>query len=323
MLDDQEFISTQPVRVLEGNVLAWFEGKYPEFRQELEEIGRKYGNVRTIKYFCDEAPILGHKEGDMTPYVKIANGEIALHETFLSYIWALSYAFLVIFDERMQRPRIGKQPAHGMPLGHFVDQAYSVLDYGLSLLTEFHQWPKALPSPESYSADDKFYVERANGIYLAAVDFVLCHELGHIACGHLGRASSDPVEIKEFEQEADQWALARVRKGIRPPERTYTMVGFGAIAGLGSLLFLKRELTSDTHPDKDERIINVLTSLSIDDEDNLWGIAAAFFIVWNEYFKGDMDVSGEYNTYKDLIQAIREQLQPLKRHKENGRMRLD
>jgi len=316
--------------VLEKNVLAWFEEKYPEFRQELEQIGREHGNVRTIKYFCDEAAMLGHMRGNMTPYVDSATGEISIHETFLSYVWGLSYAFLVIFDEQIHGPQIAKVPEHGKPLGHFVARAYSVLNYALSLLTDFQPWPEGLPNPEDYEDEDEFYVLRANAIYLAAVDFILCHELAHIACGHLRRLQnafkqSQHItfhERRKLEQEADQWAFICVQKGIRG-ERTTTTVGFGAIAGLGSLLFLQPELTSRTHPDKDDRILNVLNGLSLDEKDSLWGIAAAFFLAWKEGFNGDINLPIEFDTYRELVLAIRSQLKSLKRQEEESRMGLD
>ncbi len=186
MPDRENFMGKQPVRVLENNILAWFEGKYPEFRQELEEIGKKFGAKRAIKYFCDEEPTVGLKEGKMIPHVT-EEGQICIHETFLSYLWGLSYAFLVIFDEQVHGPRTGRSPSHGKPLGYFTSRGYQVLNYAVGLTDDFEKWPSHLLNPETYATEDRPFVERANGIYLAAVDFILCHELAHIACGHLKR----------------------------------------------------------------------------------------------------------------------------------------
>ena len=321
----------QPVRVLEYNVLAWFEEKYPEFRSELEEIGRKFGTTRAIKYYCDEAPIFGRRRDPMTPYVTVDNGQITIHETFLSYVWGLSYAFFVIFDEQVQGSMIGIQPGHGKPLGYFLPKGYEVLNYSIGLIKKFKKWPEDLPNPDSYNSEDRHFVERTNGIYLAAVDFILCHEWAHIACGHLTKEKEaqdrgkpiTPREIKELEREADQWALDCVSKGIRPPERSRTVVGFGAAVGLGSLLFLNRSLTSSTHPDKNDRIGNVLSNLAIDERDNLWGVAATFYMIWDQRFNGGLDFSGEFDTYKDFLQAINGQLESKKRKTRTSRWGLD
>jgi hypothetical protein len=321
MHSDIKVTGTQPVKVLDYTVLEWFEGKYPEFRAELEAIGREFGPNREIRYLCDEMPILGNQEGILIPHVTIDSGQITIHETFLSYIWLLSYAFLVIFDEKIHGPRTGKEPLHGKPIGYFYPKGDAALNYGLRLIAEFAKWPADLPSPESPSSEDAYFVERANGIYVAAVDFILCHEVGHIACHHLRRLnqtwrskrSLTSAQSKRFELAADKWALERVLRGIRPPQRTLTAVGFGAIVGLGSLLFLSQSLTSPSHPDADHRIRSLLSALSLDSGDNLWGVAAAFYIAWNIRFSTGLDFSGDYEDYEALVRAIGRQLGSRKR----------
>ena len=310
--NDYNSQGVQPVRVLENNVLARFENKHPEFRRELEDIFRYCSKVGEIEIYRDETPVKDGIKASVN-----SDGKICLHETFLSYIWALSYAFMVIFDEEVHGPRIGGQPEHGRGIGHFVPQARKVLDYGLSLRYEFQRWPNALPNPENYNECDMFYVEKANGIYVAAVDFILSHEAGHIACDHFTRRDRTPDRLKEFEQkkfeqEADLWALDRVRKGIKSPERSQTTVGFGIIAGLGSLLLLDKDLTQGDHPDNDERIANIMTGLDIDDKDSLWGVAATFFWLWKDLFGIRLNTPSEFNTYKDFFQDIICKLQPMK-----------
>jgi len=321
MPSDRGVVGTQPVRVLDYTVLAWFESKYPDFRSELDDIGKQFGFSRHIKYLCGEVPILGGQEGTLIPYVTIDQGQVTIHETFLSYLWALSYSFLVIFDEKIHGPHTGKEPPHGKPLGYFYPKGDAALNYGLHLISEFVKWPADLPNPETHNSEDGYYVERANGIYVAAVDFILCHELAHIACRHLekqkqalrsGRNLTSRA-IKTLEHEADKWALDRVLKGVRPPVRSLTTIGFGAIAGLGSLLFLSSHLTSQCHPDANNRIRSVLTALPLDARDNLWGIAAAFYIAWNIRFSVGLDFSGHYATYGKLVQAIDSHLESKKR----------
>jgi hypothetical protein len=103
-----------------------------------------------------------------------------------------------------------------------------------------------------------------------------------------------------------------------------TTVGFGAIAGLGSLLFLDRDLTSRKHPDKDECIRNVLSGLRIDDRDNLWGVAAAFYVAWDNLFTAGLELSAQYETYGALVRAIDTQLESRKADGgQERRLRLD
>jgi Peptidase U49 len=327
MPTDRGVAGTQPIRVLDNNVLDWFEGKYSGFHSELEDLGKQFGFARHIKYLCGEVPIFGGEGEDLIPYVTADTGQIAIHETFLSYVWGLCYAFLVLFDEEIHGPQTGKQPGHGNPLGFFRLKGYAMLDYALSLVRGFNKWPADLPNPESHNSEDKYYVKRANGIYLAAVDFILCHELAHIALGHLQKHKQAPYrqrgvssrEIKRLENAADKWAFDRILKGIRHPKRTLTTVGFGAIAGLGSLLLLNRNLTSQTHPDINDRIRSVLARLPIDPRDSLWGIAATFYFAWNNRFNGGLDFSRKYETYSALVEAIDSQLESRKQLELNRR----
>ena len=317
--DEQPYtpMGTQPVRMLELNILDWFEGKYPKFRSELEQIGAASGASRSIKYYCDEAPIFNPNGNKLTPYITVENGQICLHETFLSYVWALSYSIMVIFDEQLHGPRTGEQPSHGKPVGRFLQYGYGVLEYGLSLVKDYKPWPTVLPNPDPswYKGEDSYFPTKANAIYVAAVDFILCHEVAHVACGHLKKRAEAqskgeylPSEIKPGEIEADAWALERVIRGIRNPARTRATVGFGAVAGLASVLFLGTELTSSTHPDTDHRIRAVLEGLGEEKIGNLWGVAAAYYVAWSAHYKIGLDLKDEFDTYGDLVDEIERQL---------------
>ncbi len=327
MPTDRRVTGTQPIRVLDNNVLEWFENKYSGFRSELEDLQKQFGFTRYIKYICDEVPILCGEGGNQIPYVTVDEGQIAIHETFLSYVWGLCYAFLVLFDEEINGPQTGKQPGHGKPLGFFRLKGYAMLDYALSLVRGFNKWPADLPSPESHNNEDKYYVQKANGIYVAAIDFILCHELAHIALGHLQKHKQAPYrqrgvssrELKNLEDAADKWALDRILGGICYPKRPLTNVGFGAIVGLGSLLLLNRNLTSQTHPDINDRIRSVLARLPIDPRDSPWGIAATFYFAWNNRFNSGLDFSSRYETYSALVEAIDSQLEPRKQLELNRR----
>lgn len=318
---------TQPVRVLEQNILYWFERKYPEFRSELEQLG-----VTSIKYYCDEMPISNPNGYKQTPHVT-DNGQICLHETFLSYLWALSYSIIVIFDEGLNGPKTGKLPSHGKPVGHFLQYGDDVLKYGVSLVKDYKPWPTDLPNPDLkwYKGEDSHFPTKANGIYVAAVDFILCHEVAHVACGHLKKMAEAKLkgeylpkyEIKEGEIEADAWALERVIRGIRDPKRPKTTVYFGAIAGLASILFLGTELTSSTHPDTDNRIRTVLERLGGEKIDSLWGIAAAYYMAWSNCYKIGIDWQDEFDTYSDFVDEIERQLLDRKDSEEMRRLGFD
>ena len=309
--DSRKFQGRQPIRVLEHNISEWFECKYPDFPQELKKKCKNYPNAGVIKFNIDEIPVRC-----ALPYVK-SDGEIVLHEVFLSYIWAMAYAFVVIFDEAIHGPRAEIQPAHGMGLGRFLDEANKLFDYGHSLLDVFSAWHENYPNPENCTEVDRYYVEKVNGIFAAAADFIICHEFAHIACDHFAKTNNTPRKM--LEREADRIALDWVMNGIREPERPRTTVAFGALIGLGSLLFLRLRLTSCTHPDIDERIANIITESAVEDRDNLWGIGTVFFFLWKKRFNVCLKIATEYDTYRELFEDIIRQLQPLKGNTTKGR----
>ena len=61
------------------------------------------------------------------------------------------------------------------------------------------------------------------------------------------------------------------------------------------------------------RSASVLAGLPLDARDNLWGIAAAYYIAWNIRFSADLEFSGHYASYGKLVRAIDSHLESKKR----------
>jgi hypothetical protein len=314
-------IGHQPVRVLENAVLQWFEDKYPQFRAVLEQAGRSHGLDRHIRYYCDKEPVrAAFSSTTLTPFIDSRHRQICLFETFNSLLWAVSYATMIIFDEQVHGPRIAEEPAHGYGIGHFLDRAYRVYTFGLSLITKYSDWPiNTLPNPLRYTEEDRFYVERANGIYVSAVDFIICHELAHATLGHLRLSPTSRFEIRQLENEADQSAFACLRISTEH-NRPLTNAAFGAIAGLGACLLLSDHLSSTTHPDTDGRILAALQTLRVDAIHNLWGVASVPLLLWCSAHAPSIVLDGGYDTYGDMFVALLKKLEPLKTQEEIARI---
>src|SRR5690606_10847679 len=111
-----------------------------------------------------------------------------LFENYNQFLWACAYSFLVIFDEGVQKPTLA-----GTFMGNFLDtsnpyinKALELFRAGLSLFESYREEVfYRLPNPEKYNDYDKFYIERASGIYTAAMTFILLHEFGHQYYGHV------------------------------------------------------------------------------------------------------------------------------------------
>lgn len=89
---------TQPIRVLNGNILNWFENAEKDFLETLKD-EVKYNELKNgIGYINSETKV---RE---VAYVDDAK-QITIQETFLSYLWTISYGLVVMFDEVIMRPR--------------------------------------------------------------------------------------------------------------------------------------------------------------------------------------------------------------------------
>src|ERR1700739_912100 len=90
---------TQPIRVLQFNIAHHFETTNPEFLDLAKKTISKQGLQPGIGYYISEEPIEFLIDGHIqTPYVD-PNKKIYIHETFLSYVWCISYSLYVLYDE--------------------------------------------------------------------------------------------------------------------------------------------------------------------------------------------------------------------------------
>jgi hypothetical protein len=85
----------QPIRVLENRIFNWFKETYPDFHEEVDS-EMEFNGLKGINIIYGDIAI------PEVPEINEAR-EIVFHETFLSYLWTLSYSLFVIFDEVVQK----------------------------------------------------------------------------------------------------------------------------------------------------------------------------------------------------------------------------
>lgn len=300
---------TQPIRVLNGNILYWFENTEKDFLENLKDEVSYNALQNGIGYINSETIV---KE---VAYVDDTK-KITIQETFLSYLWTISYGLVVMFDEVIMRPRIENGYIQTLADIDRVKKAQELFDYGLTLLKSFSTWDKDnLPNPEYYDPKDNTYIEKINSVYLSAVNFVLVHEFAHVTLGHIDqdieRAAkgvfATKEEIKADEYAADNYSFQTLICGA-DYLANQTTVRMGILAGLCSLLFFSSSLDGDDHPDPDERIKIILEKLNLEETDNLWGIASFALKLWSNHYKIDLNLPAVVDTYKDLFYLILDRL---------------
>ena len=179
------------------------------------------------------------------------------------------------------------------------------------MIVTFNEWDKDnLPNPEKYHPGDKFDIERANGYFIYAVNFILCHEFAHIEKGHFNKLKLGENSIRhklEFEKEADLRAMELVLSGVTI--NTKLSAEIGILLGLSSMLFFKPKSETSTHPATDERMNALINKIECSDSSDHWGIAALVFKLWDNQFIKNFEWPKEVNSFKELYYLIRSEIQ--------------
>lgn len=302
---------TQPIRVLQEIITAQFENTYPGFSELTKEVIEKLSLQPSIAYHLNEFPIeyevSGHKF--QTPYVD-ENKAIHIHETFLSYVWCVSYSLTTLYDLTIYF----KTEDFDIKISNAkISKALDLLSYGMSLIKLFSEWDKeALPNPELYSIEDQNSIERANVLFILAMNFILCHEFAHVEKKHIDTLLSKRITAAdklEFEIQADNRAIELMRTGITNAKKDG--INIGILVGLSCLLFFQKTTVSQsgTHPDIDTRIHALLEYLKPEATDPLWGIAYLAYKLWDFKFSKSFVWATEFNSPKDLYYHFYNQLQ--------------
>jgi hypothetical protein len=284
-----------PIRVLAYNALEWFEKITPEFQKEiLEEI--QFSELQQgIEYRIETAPI--HTSAEITPEKKII-----LYENFNQFLWCMCYGLITLFDESIQKPILQNKYDGKFDLENpYVRRSIDVFNNGFSLFKTYRESVFfSLPNPEKYNEFDKFYIEKANGIYTAAMAFFLLHEFGHQFYKHPEYFPDSADESKKEELTADEYAFEKMASQFNE-EKEFTNK-CGIIAGLSSLIFFDKTLSGGTnHPDPDSRLKILIEQMELDELDNLWGIASLSFRLWAIQYNINWELPKEVENYKELF----------------------
>lgn len=311
----------QPIRVLEQNIIKILESEFPGF-EELKRISDEMGLKKGIKYHSNEFSIINKDWNRETitqlPYINF-DKEINIHETFLSYLWIISYSLVVTYWE--YDPSINKSEEEVLN-SEYIKNANKLLEYGISLLRGFSKWDYNLPNPERVDAEDiklQEYIEKTNGMFLYAVLFILFHEISHVKLKHIEYGeefykkyySSVPDKVvKKMEYEADEKAFELINRSIRDDNKLTIQIG--SIIAMCSLLILSKNYRSETHPDNHERLFTALENMNLQNDHALWNIASMSIILWSVMYKTQLDFRLKYSNPKELFLSLYEQLNKFK-----------
>jgi hypothetical protein len=297
-----------PVRVLEFNFLECFENITPNFKEEAKSEIDFNGLKADIQYHINRTKIT---EGPCINHSK----QIELYENFNQYLWCICYSLLVVFDEGIHRPIIEDRYTGKLDLENpFIKQAIAVFNNGFDLLHTYKDWQFfQLPNPEKYNEYDRFYIEKTNGIYTAAMTFILLHEFAHQYYGHL-EYNPTSGEAKKDEYSADEYAIDKIAQNFS--SKRGSTFKFGIIAGISSLILLDKSLSGgNTHPDTDDRIKKAIDKMQLEELDNLWGIASLSFRLWAIKYNIEIEYPDIVDSYKEFFTITIEKVNGIKNNR--------
>ncbi len=300
-------IGNQPIRVLTHNIIKNYENTNPYFLELSKKTMLENGLQPGISYYLDEEPV-------RTPYVD-ENKKIAIHETFLSYLWINCYSSLVLYDEAVAKPMQNAQAQKKINIidADLVKETEELFQYSKSLIKVFASWDKTyFPNPEEFSENEEFYILRANSLFIYANNFILCHEYAHIEMKHINEIkTASNQERKKFEKQADERAIKLMldgKNGVNDKS-----IDLGILIGLASLLFFKNNTDGgETHPDTDDRIKTYLEKLNLSFDQPIWGSASLFFKLWDNQFDLNFNWPKQVNDFKEMFYNILEQIEKKK-----------
>jgi hypothetical protein len=278
----EHHLGTQPIRVLNNMNLYMFMNTHPGFNGELITAIEKHGLAKKIDIKYGESKI------ERTPYIDNDSKAITLDETFLSYLWCVCHTIYMIYLQTVNFPRVNK--IAGFDKYHIsselLSKAYELFDYAKSLIIFFDKWDiDNMPNPERYLAENRDYIEQPNMFYAEAIKFILCHEYVH-AIRHIDKIKSTNYEHShyiEFEREADYEAIELMKRGMSA-ESSVHPVSIGVTLGILSMFFFKATTKALRHPNTEDRLVQALVQLDLDDDSPCWGLALVGLKLWSEQF---------------------------------------
>lgn len=249
-----DFPGLYPIRVLHYNINETYNHYSCEGETDLQrEIQRKFDS-NLIYLYGDDKFCGPHVFFDGAKY------QATFYENFNAFLWIYSYWVFLQYEYTAQKQKT--DPSNPLLItGRMLERAESLFSLGLQIRDGKHvNWSLDLPNPypTSHLVDSEaIYCLKTNGIWKAAVCYIMFHELAHVV--HRD-SESECTNPKITEQEADNYAIDLMHYPNKPMTPFYTQIG--VTLGTGFLLFCYADphfmYSGDegTHPDVTVRISN-------------------------------------------------------------------
>lgn len=272
------------------------------------------GDVKPgIKWHIEKAPV-------KSPYADCGSQEIHLQETYLGFVWAMTYSLLIIYEEGVQKRMISGCFSGMIKYDtQLLQRARQLFEWAVSLKDSYSDWDLSLPNPERHNnPTEKWYAEKVNGLFQDIVVYSLFHEYAHLTNEHcaalknlfgkpLSELKAEEIALwKRIETEADIVAFESIIDKASDSEQYKLHKGVAIVLAHSMMLFILRNpksVTQIVHPDVDNRIHYSISQLSLQDpssQDYIWYLGSLCCKFFFDLHSIPTDLSTT-NTTEDLF----------------------
>ena len=235
---------------------------------------------------------------------------IEIEESFLQFLWCIAFSTYVIHQELIIQPMLkGQKPKEANKEDRIIQQAIRVGEAGTLLMKSVS--PRTyfdLPNPETPTKEYSGYIEAANQLFFISSAFILLHEVGHQFLGHLEVVPSSASKDEEFQ--ADLYAADWIKQGLGDNPMKDILLTHGTMVAMLAMLLLHKDLDGGpAHPHPDERVLRILSHLSLSDNDPVWFLGILGLPTWiATHGKVRLNITDDWSSPKDLFSLGIQQL---------------
>ncbi len=281
-----------PVRVLKDEVLKWYITICDSSTMEHE---LKYNGLnKKLKYKVNDKKIT-----DIAEILKTDKNQIIIYENFCQFLWSFSYSIIVFLDEAFIRPRVEEN--YNFKENELLGIATESIEaaFGLFSNPDVDTFFR-LPNPEAKEYKEDKHVCAIEKAYCFGISFILLHEFGHQFLGHLEYEPESIQQQKKEEEDADDYAFSVLSDHF---DKEYgNAIKVGIVISLITLIFTDETLSGgETHPDPHQRIMRIIEKMELEDNHNLWALAAVAFKLWAFRYNKPLEFPDTAESYKILF----------------------
>ncbi len=230
--------------------------------------------------------------------VNLEINEIITNIATLEYLWASTYAHLILYDEYAKTQRSGEYLFDTNKIAR-CRIALELAKWAAANLESANNriWPSNYPMPVRHPVPNSD-IHLANELFLCGVAWSIHHEIAHIRLKHPSlQTSRNLLEEKEADIAATLWILEQCIDQQEINKRTMGIAA--AILAMQSVENSEKFDIFKTHPQAFERIDYCLSKSNIHDDDKLYAFCAVIMQIQLTYH--GINVAHEGETYKEMF----------------------